>query len=383
MLKIEFLKFLQDADICKEIYDIIRHSGKPTGSQIPESAKKFPTKVEFLSFLQDTEVCKEIFNIILRGGKPAVEVTKPKAIFAGGVEDAISAARQQVRDRITGKISNRISNSNYSDSSTDWQSPDERISTLNDRLALLKDTEHSLKRKNPTTRKIPSNGKFTLIVERPCPVCGQNTRVIQNKPNIVAENIDFDFCIHYKDFDPYLYTIWVCEKCGYAADEGKFQEKMLDRIRKPLENFLMENDFTTPFVAERSIDEALTLYEMAIQFNKIFEKSLGRQALLYQKMAWICRIEQEAEKERDFILKTAELLEQSLSTERYPIGKMTEDLATFTIGVNYFMLGDFENATKFLAKIINSNHVRVIAPKLYEKARYIWQDLRQFNSIRR
>ena len=381
MLKIEFLKFLQDADICKEIFEIIRRSGKPTGSAIPETVRQFPNKVEFLTFLQDAEVCKEIFNIILRGGKPAVEVTQPKAIFAGGKADAITALRQQIRDRITNK-------NPAQQTSTNLDSPEKRLAAFNDRLELLKNKEHSLKLENAfakdeTSAQIVDNGNYTFVVERNCPVCGRKTRIVMNKVRLVAETVDFDFCVHYKDFNPYIYTIWVCEHCGYAADDVKFQEKMSERIREKLKDFLEENDFKTPFVETRTINEALTLYEVAIYFNKIFEKSLGRQALLYQKMAWLCRVEHDEEKEREYLLRTAELLEQSVNNERYPIGKFTNELATFTIGANYYLLGEFEKATRFLGSIINSNKMRVTSPKLYSQARDIWQDIRQMKSARK
>ncbi|MBR5914466.1 MAG: DUF2225 domain-containing protein [Selenomonadaceae bacterium] len=384
MLKTEFLTFLKDADICKEIFEIIRHSGKPTGSTIPETARQSPSKVEFLNFLHDADICKEIFNIILRGGKPDVEVAKPKAMFAGGTADAVAALRQRVRDQLTNKTSTTEPGSQQL---TKFDTPEKRVTALGDRLALLKDKEHSLKLENAFSKEEApvaiDDGSYTFVVDRNCPVCGMKTRIVMNKVRLVAETIDFDFCVHYKNFNPYLYTIWVCEHCGYSADDVKFQERLPERTRKSIKEFLDENNFKTPFVETRTKEEALTLYEMAIYFNKIFEKSLGRQALLYQKMAWLCRIEHEEEKEREYLLKTAELFEQSVNSERYPIGKVGDDLATFTIGVNYYLLGDFEKATRFLGSIINSNQMRISSPKLYERTRDIWQDLRQMKSARR
>ena len=380
MLKTEFLTFLKDADICKEIFEIIRHSGKPTGAVIPEPARQFPSKVEFLNFLHDADICKEIFNIILRGGKPENEIAQPKAIFAGGNADAVTALRQRIRDKLTNKNSVGISQK--------LDTPEKRVTALNERLALLKNKEHSLKFENAfsqeeTPAQFIDNGSYTFVVDRNCPVCGRKTRIVMNKVRLVAETIDFDFCVHYKDFNPYLYTIWVCEHCGYAADDVKFQERLPERVRKSIKDFLEENNFKTPFVDTRTKEEALTLYEMAIYFNKIFEKSLGRQALLYQKMAWLCRIENNEAKEKEYLLNCAELFEQSINTERYPIGKVGDDLATFTIGVNYYLLGEFDKATRFLSGIINSNQMRITSPKLYEKTRDIWQDLRQMKSARR
>ena len=221
------------------------------------------------------------------------------------------------------------------------------------------------------------------MLEKNCPVCGRITKVTTTKTRLVAEISDADLCVHYKDFNPYLYGVYVCENCGYAASQTRFLERMPERVRKAVSSFLEKNDFKTPFVEERDKDEALTLFEMAIRFNEMFERSPGRQALLYQKMAWICRIEHDDEKEKDFLLKCAEKFEKSLNKERYPIGKVTDDMATFIVGVNYYMLGDFDKSTKFLGQLISSNQVRITSPKLYEKARDVWQDLRQIRAGRK
>lgn len=377
MLKDEFLNFLRDVDICQEIFNIIRHSGKPTNSQIPASASQFPGKVEFLTLLHDVEVCKLIFEIILRGGKPPAPIelpsTPPKTAVAGGATNKIVALREQIRNRITSKI----------------PPPSERKSTLGNRLEFMKKQAANMPKPSIATAgsqnsvEQPFGGKFTYVSEKTCPVCSQRTKIVLARNKLAAETLDTDFCIHYKDFDPYLYSVCVCEHCGYVTDEEHFQEHMPERIRRNIKPFLDENNFKTPFAEERDKDEALMLYEMAIYFNELFERSNGRQALMYQKMAWICRIENDEPKEREFLLKCAEKFEQSLNNERYPIGKVTDDMATYIVGINYYMLGDFDKATKFIGQLISSNQLRISAPKLYEKVRDVWQDMRQIKSGRK
>ena len=65
-------------------------------------------------------------------------------------------------------------------------------------------------------------GEYTFIVEKPCPMCEKTTRVVKLKSRMISEKTDEDFCVHYKNFNPYLYRIWYCEHCGYAADEKTF-----------------------------------------------------------------------------------------------------------------------------------------------------------------
>ena len=81
-------------------------------------------------------------------------------------------------------------------------------------------------------------GEFTFTVEKKCPVCGESTRVVKTKAKIPVERTDEDFCVHYKDFNPYLYKIWFCEKCGYAADEKTFLAPMPAVHKKKIKEFL-------------------------------------------------------------------------------------------------------------------------------------------------
>lgn len=387
MLKTEFLNFLRDADICKEIFDIIRRSGKPSTSEIPAAANQIPAKVEFLNFLRDTEVCKAIFEIILRGGKPPAPIETPppppKTEIAGGPTNQYVLLREQIRERITNKPAQT------SEIKTETDKPpqtSERKTTLGNRLELMKKKANASATKNISigaNAEEADNGKLTYVAEKNCPVCGRRTKIVLPRSRLVAETSDTDFCMHYKNFNPYLYGVCVCEHCGYVADEEHFMERMPERVRRLVKPFLDENNFKTPFVESRDKDEALMLYEMAIYFNEMFERSLGRQAMLYQKMAWICRIEHDAEKEKEFLLKSAETFEQSVGNERYPIGKLTDDMAIFIVGVNYYTLGDFDKSTKFLGQLISSSQVRMSAPKIYERVRDLWQEIRQIKSNRK
>lgn len=67
-----------------------------------------------------------------------------------------------------------------------------------------------------------ADASLVFTVEKKCPLCGENTRVTKTKSRLIVIKTDWDFCTHYRDFNPYYYVPWVCEKCGYAADEKAF-----------------------------------------------------------------------------------------------------------------------------------------------------------------
>ena len=377
MTKSDFLALLSDPDVCGEVFEIIRRGGRPSTDNLSM------TRADFLAFLGDPEICVEIIDIIKRGGRAPANVN---AVTFGFAAANAAALREQVRNRITNKAG-AISALTNSPESSEGEGPKDRKSTLKDRLQFMKSqTVEYEKPKIP--RVLGGNGevddedtlqKYTLVLEKNCPVCGRITKVTTTKTRLIAEISDADLCVHYKNFNPYLYGVYVCENCGYAASQTRFLERIPERVRKAISSFLEKNDFKTPFVEERDKDEALTLFEMAIRFNEMFERSPGRQALLYQKMAWICRIEEDEKKEREYMKLSAQLFEESITSERYPIEKVSDNVATYLIGIDYYMLGDIEKAKKYLGQIITSNSIRSSAPKLYERARDIWQDIRATN----
>ena len=351
MVKEELLSLLNDEEVRRKIVEIVRFGVKSPASK---SARIAAMKIDLLFLLCDGDIREEILKIVQSDDKnpaPPAKVKssakatstdeKPKQITSTGADTDVMALRNKIRSRLTNKPAPE----------TPPVVEDEKVDE-------------------------PSDLKFTYISEKICPICEEKTRIVQCKTRLVADTLDLDFCMHYKNFNPYLYTIWVCEKCGYAADETRFQDRYADKVRKGVRKFLSENDMRTPFVETRTAEQALTFYESAIFFNETFELSKGRQGGLYQKMAWICRIEGDVEREKEYLLKAAELYEVSLDNERYPIGKVSDTAATYIVAVNYFMLKDYDKASYYLNQIVGNPNLRSTAPKIHEKARHIWQDIR-------
>ncbi len=216
----------------------------------------------------------------------------------------------------------------------------------------------------------------TFVVEKTCPICGETTRVVKVRSRLIALQTDSDFCTHYKDFNPYYYTIWVCEKCGYAADEKRFLSVMPEKNRKKIQDFLNGRKIGFNFVEERGLPEAVASFKLAIFYEELINASLGHRAGLYLEMAWIFRTSGDTEKEEPMLRKAAELYDQSLTTERYPLGQLSDTMVIYLMGAIYFRLGEAETATQYLSRIISDKDSRIQDRKLYERARYLWQDVR-------
>ena len=253
-----------------------------------------------------------------------------------------------------------------------------------DKLALLRNQvqktneERSAERKAAAERQasVSATEKYTFVLERPCPVCGYDTHVVKCKSRLIAEKTDLDLCIHYKDFNPYLYRVWACEHCGYAADEQKFTRRIPEKTRDKLMGFLQSADLAMPFVEERTSEQAIQYLEMAILFNELADPSPNRRANLYLIMAWIHRYDGNTEKEMAALDKAAELFDLSLESENYPVDKMSDTMATYLTGAIHVMRKDYDKATKHLSRIISNQVLRTSSPKLFEMARDMWQDIK-------
>lgn len=379
MQKEELLQLLHDPDICHEIFLIVKNGGNPASAadlnklaalkkQIKPSAAKAAGG--------DAEKLAAIKNIL---HKKAEEESKK----AQGVADAY-ATMDALSKEISPDKGLDMSKVKDEDEDAGPGVPSGVGGAFADKLALLRsqvnktNEERAAKAKAAEEKKATASGaeKYTFVLERPCPVCGQNTHVVKCKSRLIAETTDLDLCIHYKDFNPYLYRVWACEHCGYAADEQKFIRRMPEKTQEKLIEFLNSANLALPFVEERTSEQAVQYLEMAILFNELADPSPNRRANLYLIMAWIHRYDGNAEKERAALDKAAELFDLSLDTENYPVDKMSDTMATYLTGAIHVMRKDYDKATKHLSRIISNQALRTSAPKLFEMARDMWQEIK-------
>ena len=212
--------------------------------------------------------------------------------------------------------------------------------------------------------------KHCFMVEKPCPVCMKSTRVIKTRSRLIVEKTDEDFCVHYKEFNPYYYKIWVCEHCGFAADEKTFLTKLPERTRAKLWEFLSQKKLDIEFTEERSLPDAIASFQLAISYLDLIHASLSKKASTHLQLAWIYRESGDKELEEEYY-------DQSLTQERYPIGNLTDNAAMYVVGAIYYRLGDYEKCAQHLSRIIGDQSVRSREPQIFDKARDLWSYVRE------
>lgn len=219
-------------------------------------------------------------------------------------------------------------------------------------------------------------GQYTFTVEKKCPVCGETTRVVKVKSKLLAERTDEDFCVHYKDFNPYFYKIWFCEHCGFAADEKTFLGSIPLTHKRKIQEFLNSRKLGLKFVEERQVPDAVASFKLAIFYAELTGQSLAKRAGLYLELGWIYRASEEKEREDEMLERAISLYDRSLMTERYPINGLSDNTVIYLIGALYYRLHDFEKSTQYLSRIIGDQRIRDEDIVLYKRARDLWQRVR-------
>ena len=220
--------------------------------------------------------------------------------------------------------------------------------------------------------------KYTYTVEKPCPVCGEETHVTKMKARLITLETDEDYCVHYEGVNPYRYRVWMCEHCGFAADEKQFTgEPLKARDKDKIKELLAGHKVNLPYKEERTVEEAIRAYKLGIYFAERLGWPLQKQAGYCMGMAWVYRDTDDRDKENEALLRAAELYEKSVMTEHYPINGMSDMMAIYMTGAAYYRLENYEKATQMLSQIMSDQEVRKNDAKLFERTQNLWLELRE------
>ena len=216
----------------------------------------------------------------------------------------------------------------------------------------------------------------TFVVEKICPICEKEFRVVKTRSRIPVSKRDEDGCTHYEEFNPYYYTVWVCENCGFAADEETFTTKIPDKHLTILKAVLLTKNIKVPFVEERTLENAATAYRLALKYLDLIRGKSSKKAKYAHRLAWIYREAGDKTQEEEFLRKAVESYEDALMRESFPIGELTDNAYIYIVAAIYNRLGERQKATSYLSRLISDRGVREREPRIHDKARDLWSDMR-------
>ncbi|MDD4600150.1 MAG: DUF2225 domain-containing protein [Negativicutes bacterium] len=217
-------------------------------------------------------------------------------------------------------------------------------------------------------------------VNKACSVCGMDFPVTRVRMRLVKERQDTDFCTYYKDINPYYYTIWVCPHCGYAAQDSHFPNispANIDKVAK----FLAGREVNINLGGERTREQAIAAYKLAIFFADMEGLAASEIAGLYLRLAWLFREGEFDNEEQAALSKAAGYFEQALFKERLPIAGMSEVSITYLVGELLRRTGRAEEGLRYFSKVVASPQAKM-EKRILDMARDAWQEARATRNSR-
>lgn len=190
------------------------------------------------------------------------------------------------------------------------------------------------------------------VLQKQCPLCGQEITVTRVRSRLEMIKQDSDFCTYYRGINPHYYDIWICPLCGYAAPDTYFEElpQGADNIR----SFLADRNVKVNFGGERTRDQAIATYKLAIFFAEMVNVLPSRLASLYLKLAWLFREGEQFAEEQASLEKAHEYYELAFLKEKMPIGNLTELTVEYLCGELLRRTGKLEEALHYLGKVVGN-----------------------------
>jgi uncharacterized protein len=208
-----------------------------------------------------------------------------------------------------------------------------------------------------------------------CPICNNNFS--SKRVRVSSYRVDRryeDFYTTYKGDSPMHYEILVCPNCGYAASENNFDNlsaKELNSLKETLSGKVVNRSFC----GERTVNDALDSFKLALFIAKSRDAKDSIIAGLTLKLAWIYR-EMKDEKELEFLQYTLDYYKQAYDKENLPLGNLDEISVQYLLGELSRRVNKLNDAIFWFNKAV-SNPERISNPRIEKMAREQWMMVKE------
>jgi uncharacterized protein (DUF2225 family) len=182
---------------------------------------------------------------------------------------------------------------------------------------------------------------------------------------------DTDFGIHYKEINPEYYVVRVCPFCGLATTEN-FSDKMNKDQKRAFEEKVKDNWSMKDYSGARNWDEAMQTYKLALVCAQIKDEKDRIVAGILHHIAWLYREKEDTEQENRFLRFALNAYIGVYETEGESVNNAK---LMYLIGELYRRLGEFNEAVKWFAKVVNDK--RIMDASMIKAARDQWTTTRE------
>jgi len=204
-----------------------------------------------------------------------------------------------------------------------------------------------------------------------CPSCKKEIEVTKVKTKACRiKSRDTDMCVNYEDINILFYEVWVCENCGYAALQDKF-EALFTRDSEAIKNKISNHWIKRSFTGERDIEGALKAFKLALLTLKVRNAKSSELAKVCLRLAWLYRFKEDP-KEIEFLNFALASYNDAYQKERFPLDKLDEITCMYIVAELFRRVGKLSDAILWFSRIVSSAAARG-NPKLIEMARDQYQ----------
>lgn len=194
---------------------------------------------------------------------------------------------------------------------------------------------------------------------------------------IKVDHTDTDFRPIYSDsnVNALFYNVFVCEHCGFSFTED-FTKYFAPGIREAIEEQITKKWKPHSFRGERTIEQALQAYQLALVCGNLKKEKFVALAGLALRIGWLYRSLNKTTQELRFLEIARDFYLESFSTEDYAGTGMSGTRVMYMVAELSRRIGDMENATRFFSKVLESQRTGG-EPKLVDMAKEQWQLIRE------
>ncbi|TGE33727.1 DUF2225 domain-containing protein [Desulfosporosinus sp. Sb-LF] len=214
-----------------------------------------------------------------------------------------------------------------------------------------------------------------------CIFCGKPFTTLRVRSRFsIPHQIDTDFCPYYRvgNYNPHFYYVNVCPECGFAFSE-EFSDQFPRGSKEVIHAQITKQWIKRNFGQVRDIQQALESYKLAVLAASIKKEKNAILAGLCLRLAWLYRIENNAEQEKRFMGLALNAYEASYVHSDFAGTSMSELNVLFMIGELSRRLGQYQKAVLYFSKIIQHKDAKD-NQNIVNRAREQWSVAKEENS---
>jgi len=162
-----------------------------------------------------------------------------------------------------------------------------------------------------------------------------------------------------------LYNAWVCNQCGYSALPDYFDsitDKQIQLVKEKICSRWQPREYPDVY----DIETAIERYKLVLLNAMAMNAKESRKAYICLRIAWLFRMQEDAESENKFLMQALQGFIKAYETENFPMCGMDLPTLSYLIGELYRRLDDAQNALLWFGRVLGN---RESSEKIKEMAR--------------